>query len=121
MIRITSRASGRAPFDSFVVASILTVRRAPGDLAPCIRHLYLLLGRQPTDYRSLPWKGERQQRADRGSFSPKLAAQDARDDPPNKEHTRRGNAHQHGSEQQRDPSESQDHDQEYKESKAERP
>ena len=51
MIRIASRASGRASFDSFVVASILTVRRVPGDLVACIRHLYPLLGRQRTDYR----------------------------------------------------------------------
>ena len=59
--------------------------------------------------------------ADRGSFSPKLTAQHARDDPPNKEYTRRGNAHQRGSEQQRDPSESKNHEQEYKEDKAEGP
>jgi hypothetical protein len=51
MIRIASRASGGAPFDSFVIVSISTVRRPPGDLAPCIRHLYPLLGRQRIDHR----------------------------------------------------------------------
>jgi len=119
MIRIASRASGRAPF--LLVASISTVgrRRATwcGASGTCI---HCLAANGPITG-SLPWKGERQQRADRGSFSPKLTAQNARHNPPNKEHTRRGNAHQRGSEQQRNPGESQNHDQEYKEDKAEGP
>jgi hypothetical protein len=51
--------------------------------------------------------------ADAGSLSPEFTAEDVGDDPENNEHTGDGNAHQRGSEQQRNTSQSQNSDQQH--------